>query len=1050
MAILSDGRTAITLANTLSQSLLRTWSLETGELIAGPQSVRGRVAALSPNGKIKCIASEGERYGSARQIRYFNASDLAPLQAGPLQDTNVSESTAAIFDPTGAWFITGHAAGDIRFSAVPEFKQAGESIPKDERTKRDVLTGHIGPVTSLAVHPDGKILVSGSQDGTIRLWHMQARQPLIPPDKPHYSGGTGIDPFTKALVSSTAITSPDPHGEPVLRSFEPTNLRDEWDRRKMSVKFSSNGQYLLEASSADAVQRWDLPVGKAVINYRRQPGQIDLSDAADIVAKIDGWTVDVRAMDGSAVSKVNLGEYLSKVVLDRGGQTLAVVGSQTVQVFEARTGKPLSPALPVGSAQTLSPDGTRLSIAGADEIIRLFDARSGALLGRVGTGIPGRPRALVFTPDSQHLFVGTKTGAVHEVQVPSGEDLARFQESGDSIAVMAVDRSGRWLAVADDQNNVRIWDTRTRARVGPVMSGGVEGGAILALRFSRDGTKLALGTENLQVRLLDVQTGQQIGPDLRTMQAAEALAFTPDDEELRVITRDLAPQTFLLSVKRLRPIAATLMGRNATWSEWERYFAPEPYRRTFAEFGVHDSYLQEARRRTLDGRAEDALMMFRHAAILQPDLLLDAKKAVEQLQLVAQGEDRARAGDTAGAAADFSRAQALGWQPPRDIRRYANELAAQALTAEGVRHSEMNEVDQATRLFEKALLAIDGHPSRSQDYDGRIQRELVAAGASEYAAKLALNTLVRSASQLAELGRVDDAAEKLREAGRYEPTYAVDPVGRAKDAAVAALTKRGGESIARDDLDRARDLYRRAHEIDPSFDADLEFRRVLAGVKRGLVEGQAQWGKLELALKLIDDAQSLDPKPPEEVSRAKATAAAIAHKAKGDKLADEGQVEAAIAEYQAGLAQNPSLKLDPIKEPTRRRISAVRAQASTLLSDGDRTGALNSLKSLLKLDPGLSLDHELIVLTSPSSSARDDLRAYLGKDLEKAFVLTPLGSWQWAAKYDTSKEAVDAAMEGARNRYGGEEALVYMKGNTVVAPNKELSILCEMLRSSSQ
>jgi hypothetical protein len=41
-------------------------------------------------------------------------------------------------------------------------------------------------------------------------------------------------------------------------------------------------------------------------------------------------------------------------------------------------------------------------------------------------------------------------------------------------------------------------------------------------------------------------------------------------------------------------------------------------------------------------------------------------------------------------------------------------------------------------------------------------------------------------------------------------------------------------------------------------------------------------------------------------------------------------------------------------------------------------------------------------------------------------------------------------MEGARARFGGEEALLYTKGNTVVAPNKELSILREMLMSMSQ
>jgi tetratricopeptide (TPR) repeat protein len=452
----------------------------------------------------------------------------------------------------------------------------------------------------------------------------------------------------------------------------------------------------------------------------------------------------------------------------------------------------------------------------------------------------------------------------------------------------------------------------------------------------------------------------------------------------------------------------------------------------------------------LDGRADDALKMFRQAANVQPDLHLDAAKSVEQIRLVAQGKDLARAGDTAKAVADFSQAQALGWQPAEDTHRYADKLAAQALTAEGVRLAEINEVDQATQLFENALQAIDNHPSLAQDYDGRIQRELAVAGASEYAKQVALQALLREAGDLADLGRVEDAAEKLRAAGQYDPTYATDPVGRAKAMAIAALIKQGGESVARDELDRARDLYARVHKIDASFDADREFRRVLAGVKRGQVEQLVQPGGLDLALKLIDEAQALDPQPLEDVSKAKATVTAMAYKAKGDQLADQGQQQAAIAEYRAALAQNPSLKLDPAGEARDRRINAIRSQASTLLSNGDRAGALKSLKSLLELDPSLSLDRELIVLTSPSRDARRDLRAYLGKNKEKVFLLTPLGSWQWASGYPTSEEAVAEAMKGARARYGGQEAFVYMKNDTVVAPNDALSTLRQMLGDSSR
>src|SRR6185437_11943812 len=104
----------------------------------------------------------------------------------------------------------------------------------------------------------------------------------------------------------------------------------------------------------------------------------------------------------------------------------------------------------------------------------------------------------------------------------------------------------------------------------------------------------------------------------------------------------------------------------------------------------------------------------------------------------------------------------------------------------------------------------------AQDYDGRIQRELVVAGANQYARQVALQTLLRGARELADLGRVDEAAAKLRAAGQYDPSYATDPARQAKAMAIAGLTKQAGDWVARDDLDRARNLYARVHQIDAS------------------------------------------------------------------------------------------------------------------------------------------------------------------------------------------------------------------------------------------
>ena len=40
------------------------------------------------------------------------------------------------------------------------------------------LVGHSGPVTSVALSPDGRSLLSGSRDGTMRLWRVETLEDL--------------------------------------------------------------------------------------------------------------------------------------------------------------------------------------------------------------------------------------------------------------------------------------------------------------------------------------------------------------------------------------------------------------------------------------------------------------------------------------------------------------------------------------------------------------------------------------------------------------------------------------------------------------------------------------------------------------------------------------------------------------------------------------------------------------------------------------------------------------------------------------------------------
>jgi tetratricopeptide (TPR) repeat protein len=239
---------------------------------------------------------------------------------------------------------------------------------------------------------------------------------------------------------------------------------------------------------------------------------------------------------------------------------------------------------------------------------------------------------------------------------------------------------------------------------------------------------------------------------------------------------------------------------------------------------------------------------------------------------------------------------------------------------------------------------------------------------------------------------------------------------------------------------------------DRSFDPDKKINGVLAEIQRRRAVEQAEYGDLERAVKEFDAAEKLEELPPTESKRIRNEIQTKAHLSHGKSLAADGKMEAAVREFQAALALDPSLQLEPEAEAKHSRLRSIRARARELYDKSKRVEAIEMLKNLWAVDPEISLDNELIVLTSPmkESPGQEDLLKYLGEAQEKAFVITPLGSWQWAARLPSVDAAVTEAMEGARKRYGGNEAFVYAKGNTVVVENRDLEEMQQLLKKGTK
>ncbi|MDA1054578.1 MAG: WD40 repeat domain-containing protein [Planctomycetota bacterium] len=555
---------------------------------AGGQPVRALAGHLQPITAV-AVRTDDAQIASADAegaIWLWNASSGAP--EGTLW-APAAATTAMAYDRANGSLITGDEQGWLRRWQLPPIAPT-------------LGNGHTQPIRSVATTPDGKWIVSGSQDQTVRVWNAENGQAVRTLDAP---GGLG------GVVSSVAISVDGARVAAVSEAGQLAiwNLADGALQQRRTgtggamfdVAFLQGGLQVATLEADQTLRLWQVPLAATENEADALPYQVvklpDASTTTLIISSdgkwlyasgasklVRGWPLaDGKVANESPQCTLSVAQApITDLAISRDGQRLAAASEdRNVYVWDAvalagaPAGQNLPPvqtfthATPIRSV-AISDDATRLAAAGDDFTVHRWDLATGQLAERLRAHT--QPvLAVSFVGASQRLVSAGQDNSLRE-WTPAVTQVTRASQDNAPQAIthlVACAGEVSCAALLKSGQNVLLWKS-DGTPLPPLVP---PAGGLQSLRASSDGTRLVTGNAQGQVNVWTVADGKLITTleaggsivDAAFNRAAAEVAVADTQNRVRIFS--LEPARLVEEISLAQPVTAV------AWSADEQQLA---------------------------------------------------------------------------------------------------------------------------------------------------------------------------------------------------------------------------------------------------------------------------------------------------------------------------------------------------------------------------------------------------------------------------------------------------------------------------------------------
>jgi len=355
----------------------KLWDAKTGELI---QTFRGdgsviQTARISPDGKFVLTGATPSRIAqlwdtqTGKEIRQFSVANW--------------NYNLMVFSPDGKYFFSGGERGVTAFSI-----ETGERLMEYQGL-------HDAPLRCITVSRDGLFLLTGSEDGTVALWDMDSAKPVWVTKLGYWVTAVAITPDGKYVITGTndrGIHLLEAQTGEIVKEIANIRLRG------FSLAVTPDGKELICAFNHQLINVYSLPDGKFLRGFVAHDYAI-----TDLSISPDGKQFVTGSVDGSVkIWDRNTSQFHEEIQVSlypREEEKLPPVLSPLLCIKGPHPG-------PITNAR-ISPDGNHLLFADNlyPRVVRVSDGQEIFRMNQSGVSWKKPDILMEFSRNGEQVFI---------------------------------------------------------------------------------------------------------------------------------------------------------------------------------------------------------------------------------------------------------------------------------------------------------------------------------------------------------------------------------------------------------------------------------------------------------------------------------------------------------------------------------------------------------------------------------------------------------------------------------------------------------------------